>query len=71
MEIFAKNEAVNKLNDLDQAIILFDCQNKYVEDLGNHDCHIIADLLKELKELREKKEIMDIICEDEDIQEKD
>lgn len=54
MLIFAGNEAVNKLDDLEQAIILFRCQNKYVEDLGSHDCCIITNLLEELKELREK-----------------
>lgn len=49
MDIFKENEVVSKFDSLEQAILLFDIQNKHVADLNGHDCKIIANLLKELK----------------------
>lgn len=63
MKIFENNEMITKLDDLDQAILLFEAQNKYVTELSQQDCVVIAGLLKKLKQESERLDKMEKIME--------
>lgn len=54
LDIFRNNQTVSNLSVLDQAILLFEIQNKYVAELSSNDCIVIANLFKKLKELQEQ-----------------